>query len=180
MKRSVAVWAATLLLGIVLWGCDQPAHVAKTPTGPPPPPPAPLETQAGVYAGGLDDLAARPSAPAPAPPPPVQQPATEIVKAEAGVGAKGQSLANEQGLMVTPVKVFFLGPQKIFFEIEFKENYKTWEASAERTPKDFDELKAQFLDPLGLTKKLPVLPQGHKYVWDAEKKELGVERPVKR
>lgn len=177
MKRSVAVLLPTLLLVIVLSGCDQPAPVAgpAPPAGPPGPPPAPPETKVGVYAGGLDDLAARPSAPAPPPPP-----QTEIVKAEAGVGAKGQSLANVEGLVVTPVKLFFLGPQKVFFEIEFPANYKTWEASAERTPKDFDELKAQFLEPLGLTKKLPVLPAGHKYVWDPEKKELGVERPVQR
>ena len=42
---------------------------------------------------------------------------------------------------------------------------------------DFEELKARFLDPMGLTKKLPVLPPNAKYVWDGEKEELQVERP---
>jgi hypothetical protein len=139
----------------------------------------PPETKVGVFAGGIDDLAARPSAPQPvqpAPAPPTE-PGTERVKAQAGVGAKGRSLDQYEGVVVTPVKAYFAGKERAFFDIEFPGNYRIWRVQQDRAPKDFEELKANFLDPMGLTKKLPVLRQGHKYVWDAEKEELQVERP---
>jgi hypothetical protein len=133
----------------------------------------------GVFAGGIDDLAARPSVPQPVQPPPgaAANVETERVKAEAGVGAKGRSLDQYEGVVVTPVKAYFAGRERAFFDIEFPGNYRVWRAQQDRAPKDFEELKANFLDPMGLTKKMPVLRQGHKYVWDAEKEELQVERP---
>jgi len=207
MKRCVAILPLVLTFGIVLMGCDQPAPVAsgtKTsgPPAPPPPPgsesppaaPAPavpaaaaptqpalpIETKVGVFAGSLDDLAAPTNAPQPqpAPPPPVGN--TEVVKAGKGVGAAGRSLDQYEGVVVTPVKALFSARERAFFEAEFPKNYQLWEASGNETPKNFDDLKAQFLDPLGLTRKLPVLPQGQKYVWNPETKELGVERPRKQ
>jgi hypothetical protein len=99
------------------------------------------------------------------------------VKAEKGVGIKGRSLDQYEGVVVTPVKAYFAARERVFFDIEFKGNYDRWRVLADKPPKDFDELKAQFLDPNGLTGKLPKLPQGHRYVWDAAKEELQVERP---
>ena len=181
MKRSVAIWPLALLLGIVVLGCEPPKPAAKT-SGPPGPPPAPPETKVGVYAGGIDDLAAPVNAPSAAPAtatvtPPPAEPATEIVKAGKGVGAAGRSLDQHEGLVVTPVQAYFAARERIFFEAEFPHNYQLWEATADGTPKNFDELKEKFLDPQGLTKKLPKLPTGQKYVWNPETKELGVERP---
>jgi hypothetical protein len=201
MKRGVVDVALVLLFGIVVLGCEPPKQTASNSGGPPappgsgPPPPAtstppaspgheqaplPPETTFGVFAGGLDDLAARPGAPQPvqpASPAPAPDSDTERVKAQAGVGAKGRSLDPYQGAVVTPVKAFFAGRERAFFDIEFPGNYRTWRAQEDRAPQDFDELKARFLDPMGLTKKLPVLPRGAKYVWDGEKEELQVERP---
>ena len=99
------------------------------------------------------------------------------MKAGVGVGAKGRSLDQYEGVVVTPVKAFFAGKERAFFDIEFPGNYRTWRVQEDRAPKDFDELKAKFLDPLGLTKHLPKLPPNAKYVWDGEKEELQVERP---
>src|SRR5687767_5982129 len=190
MKRDVVGSFAMLLLCIVLLGCEPPRQPTGAAPAPPPPPtapttepsgqaPFPSEARVGVFAGGIDDLAARPSTPPPAQPatPPPAEPATERVKAQAGVGAKGRSLDQHEGLVVTPVKSFFAAKERAFFDIEFPGNYRIWREMADSKPKNFDELKAQFLDPMGLTKKLPVLPPGHKYVWDAEKEELQVERP---
>ena len=199
MKCCVAAWPLELLLGIALLGCDAPPPVANSnaPPAPPPPPgtpsavapappppapsgqaPVPVETKFGAFAGSIDDLAARPQA-APTPPSaaPPQQPQMERVKAEKGVGIKGRSLDQYEGVIVTPAKAYFAARERIFFEIEFKGNYDRWRVLADKPPQDFDELKAQFLDPNGLTGKLPTLPQGHKYVWDAAKEELQVERP---
>src|SRR5262245_66600287 len=107
MRQGVAIWPLALLLGIVLAGCEQPAPVVGTKTsGGPPAPPPPPESKVGAFAGGVEDLAAPVSAPPAAPSPP----ATEIVKAEAGVRAKGQSLEGYEGLVVTAVKQLFLGP----------------------------------------------------------------------
>lgn len=133
----------------------------------------------GVFAGGLDDLA-RPvsqASPSAAPASPPAEANTEVVKAGKGVGLKGRSLDPHEGLYVTPVKAYFAARERIFFEAEFPTNYKLYNASTDDVPKDFDDLKAKVLDPYGLTKKLPVLPQGHKYVWNPETQELGVERP---
>jgi hypothetical protein len=209
MNSRVALWPPVLLLCILLTGCEPPPPVATAPSGPPapppppgaapPPPPAasstnstppaaaplPIETKVGGFAGTLDDLAARPATP-PSPPatssegPALGDPNVERVKAEKGVGIQGRSLDQYEGVVVTPVKTLFAARERAFFEIEFPGNYRTWRASEDKAPKDFDDLKARFLDPLGLTAKMPKLPAGHKYVWDAEKEELMVERPKSR
>jgi hypothetical protein len=186
MKLRVVFLPLALLLSIVLLGCEPPQPAANAPgtAAPAPPtdsaPPAlPPETKFGVFAGDVNDLAAQPAAqptqPAPSPLPTDAN--TERVKAQAGVAAAGRSLDQHSGLVVTPVKAFFAGKERAFFDIEFPGNYRTWRVQEDRAPKDFDELKAKFLDPLGLTGRLPKLPPGHKYAWDGEKEELQVERP---
>jgi hypothetical protein len=209
MNRCVAVWLLMLLVGIVLTGCEPSKPVATAPTGPPAPPPPPgappaplpaassapaqppvaaplpLETKAGVFAGSIDDLAARP-APPPLPPPvtpgelslPPADPGTERVKAEKGVGIKGRSLDEYEGVIVTPVKAYFAAKERIVFEIQFPSQYQLYKAMDGNVPKDFDDLKAKVLDPYQI--KLPPLPPGHKYVWDAGKEELMVERPKRQ
>lgn len=205
MKHLVAILPLVLLLCIILAGCEQtpPATTSgvspgpPAPPGAPPPPPAPEsapspaaspgqaalppETKFGVFAGGIDDLAARPAAPATPPQattaaPPPADPNTERVTAQAGVGAKGRSLdAYQGGYLVTPAKAYFAAKERIVFEIQFPSQYKLYKAGDGVVPKDFDDLKAKVLDPYQI--KLPPLPQGHRYVWDAEKEELQVERP---
>jgi hypothetical protein len=203
MKRLVA-GLLMFALSLLLTGCEPPKKTAKAggPPSPPPPPgsapppapapapaaqnsaprPAPLppETKVGVFAGNLDDLARGPGAEAAqrdvAQP---EDPNLERVKAGKGVGAKGRSLDQYEGIYVTPAKAYFAAKERIFFEIEFKANYDRWRVLEDQAPKDFDELKSKFLDPLGLTPKLPKLPEGHKYVWDAATEQLLVERPRK-
>src|SRR6478672_2289978 len=196
MKHRVAMLPVALLLGITLLGCEPPTPVSSGPPSAPPPPgsaspppppaapspaaaPLPPETKFGVFAGDVNDLAARPSAPQPAQPSslPPPEPGTERVKAQAGVGAKGRSLDNEQGLLVTPVKAFFAAKERIAFEQAFYGQYRLYRAT-EDAPKDYDELKAKVLDPYLI--KLPPLPPGHKYVWDAGTEELQVERPKRQ
>ena len=117
------------------------------------------------------------------PPPPVaKQPAAppqpvemEQVKVGVGVGLKGRSLDGESGIIVTPVKAYFAAKEKIAYEIQFLSQYRIYNAATDDVPKDFDDLKAKVLDPYMI--KLPELPPGHKYVWNAENQELMVERP---
>jgi hypothetical protein len=187
MNHRIALLLLASPLSLVLSGCEPPQPAANTssvPAAAPGAPPAlPPETKFGVFAGDVNDLAAQPAAPPaaqpaqPAPSTPPTDPNTERVKAQAGVAAAGRSLDQHSGLVVTPVKAFFAGKERAFFDIEFPGNYRTWRVQEDRAPKDFDELKAKFLDPLGLTKHLPKLPPNAKYVWDPEKEELQVERP---
>jgi hypothetical protein len=206
MKRHVAALLLVLPLCIIALGCEPPTKVAKVNSGPPLPPgalpspapaepvaasepapvrtgqaPLPVEAKAGVFAGSLDDLAR-----GPAHSQPVQSatqpddPNLERVKAGKGVGIKGRSLDEYEGVIVTPAKTYFTAKERIFYEIEFPANYRLWRVQEDRAPKDFDELKAKFLDPLGLTAKMPKLPDGHKYVWNPETEELEVERPRRK
>jgi hypothetical protein len=85
-----------------------------------------------------------------------------------------------EGVYVTPAKAYFAAKERIFFEIEFKANYDRWIILEDKVPQDFSELKARFLDPLGLSKNLPVLPEGHKYIWNPTTQELEVERPRRK
>src|SRR3954452_11149823 len=104
MTHRVAMLPAALLLGITLLGCEPPTSISSGPPAAPPPPgsappagapaaPAPAaaslppETKFGVFAGDVNDLAARPSAPQPTQPSslPPPEPGTERVKAQAGV-----------------------------------------------------------------------------------------------
>jgi len=108
----------------------------------------------------------------PAPPPPVVM---EQVKAQKGVGLEGKSLEGESGVIVTPVKALFLAKQEIAFEINFRHQYQIYRVTGE-LPKDFDDLTEKVLKPFQI--KLPKLPPGHKYIWDAANEELMVERPA--
>lgn len=191
MKQRVDFLMLVLLLGIVVVGCEPPRPAANAPpapgtaaaptaNGPSTPSPAPLppETKFGVFAGDVNDLAAQPSAPQAAPPvatpTPPADPNVERVKAQAGVGAQGRSLDQHAGLVVTPVKAFFAAKERIAFEQAFYGQYRLYRAT-EDAPKDYADLKAKVLDPYQI--KLPPLPPGHKYVWDAAMEELQVERP---
>ena len=116
-----------------------------------------------------------PASPSSVPPPDAN---TERVKAQAGVGAKGRSLDEYQGgILVTPVKAFFAAKERVAFEQAFYGQYRLYRAT-EDPPKDYADLKAKVLDPYQI--KLPPLPPGHKYVWDAATEELQVERPKRQ
>jgi hypothetical protein len=95
-----------------------------------------------------------------------------LVKAEAGVGKQGRY--EGEGLVVTPIKKYFGARQQIVF-LQIENNLKTFKALHDRVPKDMDEFKAEILEPSQL--QLPELPAGERYVYDAKKGELMVERP---
>jgi hypothetical protein len=188
MGVRAAFLPLALLLSIIFVGCEPPQPAASSANGPPPPPPPPgaappppppaaaplpVETKAGVFAGSVDDLAAPAGNP--------QQPAassdgeTERVKAQAGVGIKGRSLDEYEGVVVTPVKSYFAAKEPVVFEIQFPSQYRLYKAMEDSVPKDFDDLKAKVLDPYQI--RLPELPPGHRYIWDAATEQLMVERP---
>ena len=150
---------------------------ASTIPGPPPasPPPA---SPAPQPAAAVDSGAPRsfpPSDGTPEPPPPPSTP-EEVVKADVGVGAKGRSLDEYEGPLVTPAKAYFAVREKAIFQIAIPQAIQLYKAE-NPIPLTFDEFKQNILDPNKI--KLPPLPPGHSYEWNPEEEQLMVRRPMK-
>jgi hypothetical protein len=148
-----------------------PADSAAVPAVPAPQPPA-TEPAIGM------ELTAPAQAQVPeAPVVPVADvvPDMERVKAEKGVGIKGRSLDEHQGMLVTPAKAYFSVRERVVFEIRLPDALNKYKALNGNGPKSHDEFMAQIIDANQI--QLPELPAGQRYVYDPEKEELMVERP---
>jgi hypothetical protein len=99
----------------------------------------------------------------------------EQVVAEAGVGKKGQSLKDETGIVVEPVKQLIRFEQKAVFGISIKQAMELYKASNGAYPKTHEEFMEQIITAQGI--QLPELPAGQKYIYDPEQAQLMVERP---
>lgn len=104
-------------------------------------------------------------------------PGTEQVKAEAGVGVKGQSLEGESGLLVVPAQAFFRVEQRVVFQIQIPEAMKLFKATEGRFPESEQEFMTKIIAANNIN--LPKLPAGHRYIYDPQAGELKVERPRK-
>ena len=116
---------------------------------------------------------ATPTPPAPqaaAPSPPMER-----VVAEAGVGKKGQSLKDETGIVVEPVKQLIRFEQKVVFDVQIKQALELYKASNGSYPKTNEEFMDKIIKANGFV--LPTLPDGQEYVFDPEQGQLMVERP---
>ena len=177
--------AVLLLMGIVC-GCEKPAASPPQQATPQPPPTTswtPLSPDVRDLARPVQP-APQPAQPAPQPAQPVMQPAqppqpaapaTEQVKAQKGVGLAGRSLDPHEGLIVTPAKAYFTVRERIIFEDQIPKSVQLYKATNDKVPQTFEDFKAQILDPAQI--RLPELPPGQRYVWDAKAEQLNVERP---
>lgn len=160
MQRRVWLLAVVLPGCLVLLGCEPPPPAAQTSAGSPAPPPPPGAVVAP---------------PAVETPPP---PATETVKAEQGVGIKGRSLDEYEGVVVTPVKTLFAFKEKAVFEIQIPQALTLFNASEGRNPTSHEEFMEKIVQANNI--RLPELPEGHRYLYDPATNELMVERPKKK
>lgn len=169
------------------WEAPAPPPAAEQPAAQPQSAPAntagsrpaalPVESKVGVFAGGLDDLAASPRSSSPPPAAtPAPEPATELVKAKRGVGIKGRSLDQYKGPIVTPVKALFSTKERVIFEINIPHALNLYDAANGAPPKTHEEFMEGVIKANNI--KLPELPPGHEYWYDAEAKELMVKRPA--
>ena len=154
-------------------GCDE------TPTLPPqaaPPPAANLPaapTQATIAA----PPAAAPAQVAAATLPdgdPAAGPGIDREKAVRGSGVKGRKYGG--GIITEPIRQYFRLQQATVYEIQIPHAVNLFKAEHNRLPKDWAEFKREILDPASIV--LPDLPEGQRYVWDAEESALMVERPA--
>ena len=110
--------------------------------------------------------------------PALGDPNVERVKAEKGVGIKGRSLDQYEGLVVTPAKAFFSTKERIAFEIEVPHALNLYKATEGQGPKSHVEFMEKIIQFNRI--KLPQLPPDAKYVYDVETEQLMVERPKKQ
>lgn len=162
-----------------------PAQPAPTPTTPPAAPQsgmtlgmqgigtavgmAPLET---AVSGPMGVAPARPAAP---PPPPAQPtPPPAAVKADSGVGAKGQGYG--PGLVTTPVATYFRAQEQIVFRIQIPDAMRLYKATNGHAPKSHEEFMEKIVNENRI--RLPELPPGHRYRYYPDREELMVEHPA--
>ncbi len=100
---------------------------------------------------------------------------TERIAAETGVGKEGQTLKGKEGVLITPVKALFDTKQRVVFEMQIPQAMNLYKAEKGYPPKTEEEFMSQIIEFNNI--QLPELPAGQRYVYDAEKGELMVERP---
>ena len=93
-------------------------------------------------------------------------------KAEVGMGRKGNY---SQGIITTPLSTFWRTQEMVAYRVQVPQALNLYKATNGHFPKTQEEFVKEILTPNGI--KLPELPQGHFYVYDAEKGELQVARP---
>jgi hypothetical protein len=108
--------------------------------------------------------------PAPAPPPPQQ------VKADVGVSVRGKSLQEHSGVLVAPAQAYFRTEERVVFQIQIPQAMNLFKATEGRNPRTHEGFMARIIKENNI--KLPPLSAGEKFVYDAAKAELMVERPA--
>lgn len=184
------------LIGLIaVAGCDTsspaptvsstPPTVAVPPPPPPPPPPVNATGDGTTTVTGDTQTELSPADTTQQPAgggdasPINTDPNSEVVKAQAGVGIKGRSLDEYEGVVVTPVKSLFAFKERAVFDIQIPEALKLYKAlNDNRGPKDFAEFKAVIVDANNI--RLPELPPGQRYDYNPETEELVVVRPKKK
>jgi hypothetical protein len=148
-----AIRTAVLILLGAMVGCDEPADDGS----------AQSQSRAAKPR--------RPARPGAKRPVKTKTPAGRREEAKAGVGKKGRDYK-----FMTSVSAYFSVKQKLAYStVEYA--VKLYKAEHGRFPKSWDEFKKEILDANMF--KLPELPEGDKYVYDAEKGQLMVEHPPK-
>jgi len=154
----------------------EPSPPTEAPSAPAvqPLPPSPPPTLAPATGPELAPPAQATPAAVPGPTPAADM---ERVKAEKGVGVKGRSLDEHEGVLVTPAKAYFSVRERAVFEMQIPQALKLFKATNGNGPKTHEEFMAQIIDANQI--QLPELPAGQRYVYDPEKEELQVERPAR-
>lgn len=158
MRKALA---STLVLLVIATGCEVQQRGNESAAGD----------------GASYDMSAQPAPPLPAvvqdPLPQQQEPEMVRERAQVGVGEKGRDIG--QGIISTPIKTYFSVKQQIAFNIAIPQAMNLYKATNGHAPKSHDEFMSKIIEFNRI--RLPELPQGHKYVYDPEKKELMVEHP---
>ncbi len=179
--RTLCVTALIVAVAMAAGCSEQPTAqskpvpaIRKGPPEPPPPPPVEKPAPEPEYPpGGTMQLGDGKT-----PPGGATNPDAARVKAEAGVGVRGQRLNDPRlvQMIVAPARGLFQTEQRMVFDAQIPKNMQIFEASNGRKPKSHEEFMEQIIEA-GMI-KLPELPTGQRYVYDPQTGELMVEKPA--
>ena len=165
-----------LLASLLLCGCEETGVKPQEEVGaakqtPPGPPPTPVLGQADLPypRGGRVEVDQSDD----------QVRLKERVKAKVGVGSKGRDLEDERMVktIVTPAIALFRTRERVVFDIQIPKAMQRYEALNGKKPATQEEFFEQIIEQYRIP--LPELPKGERYVYDPEKAQLMVERPVR-
>lgn len=129
--------------------------------------------------GGYDSAPTTSQAAVEPPVAPVVQPAPqaepEMVAEPAVAGVGKQGRYEGEGLIVTPIKTYFLAKQDIAFSIQIPHALQLYKAESGKGPQTHEEFLEKIIKPNQI--HLPELPEGHSYKYDVEQELLMVEHP---
>jgi hypothetical protein len=182
MSHRPLIALIVLTLGMaVLVGCggceparpvSSPQPAASAPSPPAPLPPAGKATEPVQPPSPVVNAPPGPAplAPAPKAPPPVQK------KAAVGAGEKGHYDSNVIiSPIVTPITSYFAMRERLAYDIQIPEAMKLFKATEDRAPKSQEEFMERIIKENHIV--LPLLPEGHRYIYDPKRGELMIEQP---
>ncbi len=182
LRHSVAAIFATTSL-VLAAGCSKPAQNAPAENSPAAttpgaatnaPPPTAFPPGSAPTPPELSPAGATYPVPGGATTPPNAVPPGSAVPAQAGVGAKGRSLDNEKGVLVTPAKTLFAARERVVFEIQIPQALQLFKASNGQPPASHDEFMQRVIAENAI--QLPQLPAGQRYQYDPMTEQLMVIR----
>jgi hypothetical protein len=94
------------------------------------------------------------------------------VQAQVGVGAKGRSLDQFQGAVVTPAKTLFAAKERVVFDIQVPQALQLFKATNDKGPATHDEFMQRVIAENNI--QLPQLPAGRRYLYDPTTEQLMV------
>jgi hypothetical protein len=96
----------------------------------------------------------------------------------AAPGVTGKGNYGSEGILTTPVSVYFHTKEQIVFNIEIPHNLQLYKAlNDDKAPQTQEDFMKEIIQANGT--KLPQLPPGSEYVWDPAKEQLMVRHPAK-
>ncbi|QDU94776.1 hypothetical protein [Lignipirellula cremea] len=115
------------------------------------------------------------------PPPVSERPEveTELIKAEVGVGEKGRRLNDPDVVqaIAAPAKALFSSKERLVFDVQIPHALNLYRATNDdKVPATHEAFMEEIVKFNQIP--LPELPPGHTYLWDPDKQELMVKRPV--
>jgi len=157
MKWRLFMWSLAAATFVGCGGDDgapgpaKPAQPAASAPAQPPAPPSPPEPPA----------AAAPVAGAPAVPAPPDDRKAAVV----GVGKRGRGYG--AGVIATPIAAYFSTKERVAFDIQLTSAMNLYQATNGHFPKTHEEFMEEIVKKNSI--KLPELPAGERYVYDAAK-----------
>lgn len=165
MRYSPTSWWLMMALVVLGGGCRDDRGTAAPPAAAGGSAPGSGSGVAGAMVGVI------PPGPVPSEPPPVPEGA---VPAKVGVGAKGRSLDEYKGAIVTPAKSLFAAKERVVFDIQIPQALQLYKASNGQGPTSHDEFMQRVVAENSI--QLPSLPAGQRYQYDPQSEQLMVVR----